>query len=165
MEREQFTFFASFAKAAKRIKNKSSRCDYYDAIINYALYEEVPDLEKISEAAAMGFELIKPNLDSSRRKAESGRRGGEAEANRKGEENASKSQAKRKQTAREIEVEKEIEIEKENENEIEYESIDFNSPSSLPDDARVITTATGEKITVDELHDRVRRIMRPEVPV
>lgn len=165
MEREQFTFFASFAKAAKRIKNKSSRCDYYDAIINYALYEEVPDLEKISEAAAMGFELIKPNLDSSRRKAESGRRGGEAEANRKGEENESKSQAKRKQTAREIEVEKEIEIENEIENEIEYESIDFNSPSSLPDDARVITTADGRQFTVDELHDRVRRIMRPEVTV
>lgn len=165
MEREQFTFYASFAKAAKRIKNKSSRCDYYDAIINYALYEELPDLDKISEAAAMGFELIKPNLDSSRRKAESGRRGGEAEANGKREEKTSKLEANRKQTAREKEKEGEKEKEIEIEKEIEYESIDFNNPSSLPDDARVITTAAGETVSVDALRDRVRRIMRPEVPV
>lgn len=117
MEREQFTFYASFAKGARRIKSKAARCDYYDAIINYALSEVMPDLETIAEAAAMGFELIKPTLDSSRRKAENGKKGGSSEANDKQEQSASKPQANRKQTANKKENEKEGEKEKEIENE------------------------------------------------
>lgn len=93
MEREQFTFYSSFANAAKQIKNKAARADFYDAICAYALYEEEPNLSKIADAAAMGFTLVKPILDAGRRKAKNGQRGGE----QKQEQTESKPEAKRKQ--------------------------------------------------------------------
>lgn len=108
--RTQFTFYESFYKAISRIKNKSSRCEAYDAICAYALHGEVPDLDKLSDAAAIAFELSKPNLDASRKKAKSGKKGGE-----NGKQTASKTEANGKQTASENEKEKEGEKEKENE--------------------------------------------------
>lgn len=113
MEREQFTFYQSFEKAISRIKKKTDRCEAYDAIVRYALYGEMPDLERIADSAAIAFELSKPNLDASRRKAESGKLGGKAEA--KPKQTASKTEANDKQTASKKEKEKEGEIEKENE--------------------------------------------------
>lgn len=74
---------------------------------------------------AIAFELIRPNLDSSRRKAEAGRKGGEAGAEA-AEEPESRPKAKRKQRAskkeKENEIENEIENERENEIEIETEN-------------------------------------------
>ena len=104
-ERDQFTFYSSFAKSIKRIKKAGDRAAAYDAIVDYALYGIVPDLDKLPDAAAIVFELSKPNLDSSRRKAENGKRGGSAEANRK--QTASKEEAKPKQSESKIEIEKE----------------------------------------------------------
>ena len=119
MEREQFTFYQSFAKALSRIKKKADRCDAYDAIVNYALYGEMPDLDKVSEAAALAFELSKPVLDSSRRKAENGKaKAKQTEAKQKQTEaNGNQNEANRNQTANKKEKEKEGEIEKEKENE------------------------------------------------
>lgn len=119
MEREQFTFYQSFAKALSRIKKKSDRCDAYDAIVNYALYGTMPDLDTIAESAALAFELSKPVLDSSRRKAENGKaKAKQTEAKPKQTEaNANQNEANRKQTANKKEKEKEGEIEKEKENE------------------------------------------------
>ena len=126
MEREQFTFYQSFEKALSRIKKKSDRCDAYDAIVKYALYGEMPDLDKIAESAALAFELSKPVLDSSRRKAENGKaKAKQTEAKPKQTEaNANQTEAKdnqneanRNQTANKKEKEKEWEIEKEKENE------------------------------------------------
>ena len=74
MQRTQFTFYDSFAKAISRIKKKADKADAYDAIINYALYGIEPDLDKLPETAAMAFEMAKPNLDASRRKAEGGKK-------------------------------------------------------------------------------------------
>ena len=126
--RKQFTFYESFASSIQRIRKAADRCTAYDAIVRYALYEEEPDLEHMPDAAAIVFDLIKPTLDSSKRKAESGQKGGKAEANDKqtgsegnGEANdkqtESKPEANAKQTAseKEGEDEKEGEIEKENE--------------------------------------------------
>lgn len=118
MERSQFTFYESFARALKRIKKDGDRAKAYDAICDYALRGTLPDLDSLPDAAAIAFDLIKPTLDASARKAKSGKSGGEAkqsEANAK--QTASKSEANRKQTAREKEGEKE----KEKENEIEIE--------------------------------------------
>lgn len=115
MEREQFTFYSSFLKAAKRIKSKAARCDFYDAICNYAMNEQEPDLDKIAETAALGFVLVKPTLDSSRRKAESGKSGGKVEAN--GKQTGSKPEANRKQE----EPASKKEDEKEDKKEKEYE--------------------------------------------
>lgn len=125
MERTQFTFYESFAKALARIKKKTDRADAYDAICNYALYGIEPDFALISDSVAIAFELIRPNLDASKRKAENGKRGGATKQTAsKTEANASKVEAnesKTKQSTSEKENEREIESEKENEIEKEKE--------------------------------------------
>lgn len=116
MIRSQFTFYASFASALSRIKKKADRADAYDAICNYALFGTEPDLDKLPDSAAIAFDLIRPTLDASKRKAENGKAGGRAkQAGSKPEANA-----KLEQTA--SEKEKEIEKENKKENEIEGES-------------------------------------------
>ena len=77
----------------KRIKAKSARCEAYDVIIAYALDGVEPNLDKLSDAAALAFIMAKPNLDASRKKAEAGQKGGES----KPKANASKPQANGKQ--------------------------------------------------------------------
>lgn len=106
-QRTQFTFYESFFKAVSRIKKKADRADAYDAICAYALCGTEPNLDLLPDSAAIAFELIKPNLDSSKRKANSGKKGGEAK------QTASKPEASVKQTA--SKKEKEKEKEKENE--------------------------------------------------
>ena len=106
MERKQFTFYRSFMDGIKRIKAKAARCEAYDAIIAYALDGIEPDLDKLSDAAALAFVMAKPNLDSARKKAEAGQKGGESKDQANGKQTASKPQANRKQ---EIEQEQDIE--------------------------------------------------------
>ena len=107
--RSQFTFYESFARALKRIRKDADRAKAYDAIVNYALYGTTPDLDNLPDSAAIAFDLIRPTLDSSAKKAKAGRLGGE------GKQTESKPEANRKQTGREKEKEGEIEKEKENE--------------------------------------------------
>jgi len=108
--RNQFTFYRSFFEAASKIKSKAARAEAYDAICKYALFNDAPDVDKMSDAAAIAFMLIKPNLDASRRKAKSGKSGG------KSKQSGSKAEAndKQEQPASEKEKEKEEEIEIEN---------------------------------------------------
>lgn len=118
MSRSQFTFYESFARALSRIKKKSDRADAYDAICNYALYGTEPDMDKLPDSAAIAFDLIRPTLDASKRKAEAGKAGGmskKSQTERK--QTGSKQEANINQTGREKEgeIEKEVEIEKENE--------------------------------------------------
>lgn len=117
MQRTQFTFYESFYKAVKRIKDPESRAQAYDAICAYALYGQEPNLDSFSDFSAIAFELIKPNLDSSRKKAENGKAGGSKKQNK------SKKEANKKQEQIESENEdkKEKEKEKEKENKIEIE--------------------------------------------
>ena len=74
MYRKQFTFYESFYNSIRLIRKKADRCDAYEAIIRYALWEEEPD--HIPENAAIAFELVRPVLESARRKAENGQLGG-----------------------------------------------------------------------------------------
>lgn len=101
MERSQFTFYESFFRAVSRIRKAADRAAAYDAICAYALYGTDPDMDKLPDAAAIAFEVARPNLDASRRKASNGKRGGEhkkPEANKSnGEANGSKPEANRKQ--------------------------------------------------------------------
>lgn len=128
MDRTQFTFYESFYKAAKRIKDPSARAEVYDAICEYALYGNEPDIDALSEMAAIAFELIKPNLDASRKKAESGKLGGtKKQSESTFEANGSKTEAKRKQNEasekqEQPESKKENKKEKEGENKIEIEN-------------------------------------------
>lgn len=101
MERTQFTFYDSFSRAISRIKSKAARCDAYDALCKYALYGIEPEIDKMPDSAAIAFELIKPNLDASRRKAQSGSVGGKAK------QAASKEEANTKQTPNKKESKKE----------------------------------------------------------
>lgn len=104
--RNQFTFYDSFYRALSRIKKKADRADAYDAIVAYALLGEEPDLDKLSDAAAIAFEVIRPNLDASRRKAASGKQGGKAkkQTGSKSEANASTEEANRKQVKEQEQV-------------------------------------------------------------
>lgn len=107
MSRNQFTFYRSFYDAIKVLPKKEQTAVVL-AICAYALDNEEP---KLTGTASAIFTLVRPTLDASRKKAESGKRGGEAN------QSESKPEAKPKQTAREKEGEneKEGEIEKENE--------------------------------------------------
>ncbi len=124
MDRTQFTFYDSFFKAVSRIKKKADRADAYDAICAYALYETEPDLDTMPDAAAIAFELIKPNLNTSRRKATSGKAGGSTK------QTGSKAEAKSKQTASKKENKKENKREIENKKEKENEC---SPPTPSPD--------------------------------
>lgn len=108
--------YESIYKSLQRIRNKKDRADAYDAICAYALYNQEPNLETASDAVAIAFELIRPVLDSARKKAESGKQGGS-----KTKQDGSKPKAKGKQPTRENEEEEEKEVESEKENEIEVE--------------------------------------------
>lgn len=121
-QRSQFTFYESFFNALSRIKKEADRAKAYDAICAYALYGTEPDMDALPDSAAIAFELVKPNLDSSRRKANSGKKGGEKKhiASEENEEakckqTGSKLKEKQKQTASKKENKKEKEKEKENE--------------------------------------------------
>ena len=104
--RSQFTFYDSFYRALSRIRKKADRADAYDAIVAYALLGEEPELDKLSDAAAIAFEVIRPNLDASRRKAASGKQGGKAkkQTGSKPEANASTEEANRKQVKEQEQV-------------------------------------------------------------
>lgn len=96
MNRTQFTFYESFFRSVSRIKKACDRAAAYDAICAYALYGEVPNLDKLPDSVAVAFEVTKPILDASRRKASNGKRGGEAKQT---ESDAKQTEANRKQTA------------------------------------------------------------------
>ena len=100
-QRGQFTFYRSYYEALKSLPKKE-REPVLMAIIAYALDGESPELSGVGSAI---FSLVKPTLDTGRKKAESGKQGG------------SKTKANDKQTAREKEKEREGEKEKEKENE------------------------------------------------
>ena len=127
MERTQFTFYESFFKAVSRIKKKADRCDAYDVICEYAMYGKEPDVDSLPDSVAIAFELVRPNLDASRKKAINGKRGGmRKQTESKTEECESKPKANGKQT--ESKSKKENEIEKEKEYEIEMEIENECSP-------------------------------------
>lgn len=125
MERQQFTFYRSFYEALKNLPSRD-RLAVYDAVCAYALDGTEP---AVTGVAATVFTLIRPVLDTGRKRARTGKQGGKSDkANAKqkeskseanGEQDESQPEAGTKQTAREKEEEKEKEgeIEKEIENE------------------------------------------------
>lgn len=123
MNRTQYTFYESFYKAAKRIKDPTARAEVYDAICEYALYGNEPDIDVLSEMAAIAFELIKPNLDASRKKAESGKLGGTKKQSKSTfEAKRKQNEASEKQEQTESKKENKNKKEKEGENKIEIEN-------------------------------------------
>lgn len=72
MKRTQFTFYRSYWEAIANLPKKD-RLPLYEAITDYALNGTAPQL---STAATAAFILIKPTLDTSRKRAIAGRQGG-----------------------------------------------------------------------------------------
>ena len=130
--RKQFTFYASYYDAVKKL-SKKDQLALLMAICAYAIDGVDANL---SGGAASAFILIKPTLDASRRKAESGKRGGNSK------QSESKQQANNKQTnirdkqneanCKQSVSEKEKEKEIEKENEIEDEKEKESSISTPP---------------------------------
>lgn len=153
--RTQFTFYESFYKAISRIKKKADRADAYDIICTYALFQEEPDLNSVSDAVAIAFELLRPVLDKAREKAENGKNGGsKPKANAKQTESKTEANANVEQAASKKEKEKEIEKEIDIDN-IHPTDVCAELPSSPPP-AAVLPLVDGSDFpiaqkTVDEL--------------
>lgn len=78
MERAYFTFFKSFYDAISMLTDKAVQADAYRVLCEYALTGEEPDLSGVSDVVAAIFVMARPNIDTSRKKAESGKAGGKA---------------------------------------------------------------------------------------
>jgi hypothetical protein len=129
-ERKQFTFYESFYSALKRIRKKQDRADAYELICEYALFHKEPDLDSVPDSVAIAFELLRPVLDSARKKAESGKQGG-SKPKAKGKQKGSKLKQPKTEGEKEKEREIEVEIELENEIESELDSLQPRSDGSL----------------------------------
>ena len=103
--RNQFTFYRSYFEAIEPLPKKD-RSAIILAVCEYGLYETEP--KGLSPVAMACFNLIRPTLDSGRKKAANGKQGGKTSR-----QSASKPEANGKQSAREKEREKEGEREKE----------------------------------------------------
>lgn len=81
MERKQFTFYRSFWNACMALPKKD-RLAFLTAVCTYA-FEEADEVD-LTGGAGAAFAIVRPILDSSRKKAESGSSGGsKPKANRK----------------------------------------------------------------------------------
>ena len=124
--RTQFTFYKSYWDAIEELPAKQ-QLPILKAIIRYALFGEEPD--SLSSVCRAVFLLVKPTLDASRKKSESGKRGGKSDkAN--GKQTESKPEANDKQST----SEKEKENEKENEKEVERENDKRSTTEAPPSD-------------------------------
>lgn len=122
--RAQFTFYRSFWDALKDLPPKDKNA-LLSAICEYALDGKEPSLNGVQKSI---FILIRPTLDTSARKAESGRKGGSnSQADEK--QSGSKTQTTDKQSGREIEIENDIEVDIENECYIKQPRTRFQPPT------------------------------------
>ena len=113
--RDSFVFYRSFLDGLNAIPKKD-RLACYEAIVNYALN----DKDETGEGVAAGvLNLVKPIIDANSRKAEAGRKGGQARASKaqanasKAKQEASKAKLNRKEEIVNSKKEKEKEKEKE----------------------------------------------------
>lgn len=74
--KDGFIFYGSFWDAIKGLDD-ANRLIIYDAVCEYALTGEIPD---ISGVALAMFKLIKPQIDANNKRREAGRKGGYAKA-------------------------------------------------------------------------------------
>ena len=83
--RESFTYYKSFAEGLKPLNDETYR-RLSDALVNYALYGETPDLEGLEMTV---FQSWKANIDASNKRKDNGKNGGrpKTEINRTETEN------------------------------------------------------------------------------
>lgn len=74
--RKQFTFYRNWYEAAQSLKKQAHRAEFLMAVCAYALDGTEPD--GLSEEVSRAFLLIRPHLETGRRKALAGALGGSA---------------------------------------------------------------------------------------
>ena len=122
MERKQFTFYQSFREALALIEDPMERLMAYEIIVGYALDGIAPQLDTFPKIVQMAYMLIKPTLESSKRKAQGGMNGTPCKQNEKIGERCRKDHEKEKEVEKDKEKDKEVETEIETEIETETES-------------------------------------------
>jgi len=114
--RKQFTFYYSFYDAIQSVGSRKAKLELYETICAYALLGQEPDEAAMHPLGAVAMKLIRPTLDSAKKKADAGRQGG----------SKPKACLEKKISKKELEIEKEVEVKKEIEKEknieIEIES-------------------------------------------
>lgn len=128
LKRKQFTFYDSFFQSAKAISKSSDREKFLMAIIEYALDGNEPEM--LPECCAAAFSVVRPVLDSSRKKAENGSKGGSAERSNQ-EASRKQMEANRKQTEANRKQEKEQVKEQEQEKEQVKEQLEQTATSGI----------------------------------
>lgn len=123
MRRDQFTFYRSYYEAIKTLPAKELKTALI-AICAYALDEETPSLSGIANSV---FALVRPTLDTGRKKAEN--RANKSERSSKNEE---QSKNKQEQTGTNENKPEQTRKEKEGEREGEVEREDDMSKSIIP---------------------------------
>lgn len=78
MKNNSFVFYESFRDATRDIPEKD-RLALYEAVMDYALYDKMP--EGLSNITAPLFKLIKPQLDANNKRREGGKKGGRSQRN------------------------------------------------------------------------------------
>lgn len=141
--RKQFTFYASFHEAAQVLQSLEERAALYEAICDYALYGTDP---KLSGTTAAMFGLIRPNLDSSRRKAEN--RLGKKQTGNKQKTNQHQIEKKREDESKK---EKESKSKSESKKENEYYVLggaggDDTPPADKPPKTRAFVPPSVEEV-------------------
>lgn len=119
MKRDQFTFYRSYYEAIKTLPAKELKTALI-AICAYALDEETPSLSGIANSV---FALVRPTLDTGRKKAEnrvnkSERSGKNEEQSKNKPEQTGTNENKQEQTRKEKEGEREGEVEVEREDDM-----------------------------------------------
>lgn len=80
MHRTQFTFYESFFESIENLRSNKAKLQAYQLICAFALNGDMPDLEAVSPGAATVFRMARPILDTARKKAQAGQKGGLASA-------------------------------------------------------------------------------------
>ena len=153
--RSQFTFYESFYKAVSRIKKKADKADAFDVLCTYALYGAEPDLDNLPDAVAVVFEMCKPNLIASRRKAENGKKGGvKKQTASKPEANVSTREAVRKQEKEQVQVQEKEQVQDKDKEQMLYTP---PTPSELKPEAK--PEPTQEETELQRLPASLRPVM------
>lgn len=76
MHRTQFTFYDSFYESIENLRSNKAKLQAYQLICGYALHGQMPDLDAVSPVAATVFRMARPILDTARKKAQAGQKGG-----------------------------------------------------------------------------------------
>lgn len=127
IERKQFTFYRSYYESISALPD-DEQLKLYKAICAYALNEELNEMSGVVFAM---FNIIKPTLDSSRKKAENGAAGGHAG---EGKEKQRKSKPKAKNSKNKA---KENQVESESKDKAMYEEKQDESNSEIKNENEI----------------------------